>query len=678
MKPPTPAPAAPPGPAPAPAGKLADLSASLVTAGLIAVLVAAPFALCHALLGVQLLAPNGLLLLLVGVPILLLHVLRTTLPRRAVGSVLFWRAVALEQRAAHPFQRLRRSLPLLLQLLALGAIAWAAGRPVIEGLLGQEGLARVIVLDTSASMLAREKGGATRFDGARDAALELIQGLSRGDQATLIAVDRTAWIVVPWTSDKAALVAGVEELAPRHVGTSLEAGLLLAAAPGGPERKEVWLLSDGAGPDLVPVELPGPLRFRCFGETDQDLGLVAVDLRPSARAAGAGEGLAYEVFASVRNGGKRDESAFLGLVQGGRLVAARQVTVTAGSDAAVVLEARLSPGPLGVRLLPLQAPPLDALAVDDEAYLLVPEEGGVGVGLVADESPALERALLAAGARLRRFAPVAGQAGAIDDPELRLVVFDGCAPERLPPRDTLLLAPPRDVGPVRLGEPVERPRVGGWDRSDPLLAWVDMGEVEIERTRPLLLGAGARALVQGEDPRTGQPVVLVAAWEEGGLRRVVVGFDPYRSTWPLRASFPILIRNCVQAAAREERLLQGGLAAGLPLQFPVPPDVAEVVVTGPDGKEQRVAARDGQATFARTDLVGIYTVRAGERVDRFAVNLGAPEETRIAPRRTLSLGGKELAAEPGRVARQVELTRWVALAALLAVAIEAWIAHRRW
>ena len=36
--------------------------------------------------------------------------------------MLFWRGVAQEQRAAHPFKRLRRSLGLLLQVLALAAI----------------------------------------------------------------------------------------------------------------------------------------------------------------------------------------------------------------------------------------------------------------------------------------------------------------------------------------------------------------------------------------------------------------------------------------------------------------------------------------------------------------------------------------------------------------------------
>lgn len=654
--------------------RLRDLGASVVTAALLLGLVCAPFALAHLLLGVQLLLPDGLWLLGLLVPLLLLHVLKTTRPRLRVGSVLFWRGVAQEQRAAHPFKRLRRSLGLLLQVLALTAIAWAAARPVVEAALGGEGIARAIVIDTSASMLARERGGATRFETAREAALELTAGLGPGDQATLIAVDRAAWILVPWTSDRAALAAGLEELRPRHATTALDEGLLLAAAAGGPERVEVHLLSDGAGPPLVPVELPGPLRFRCCGETDHNLGLAAVDLRPSTRSAAGGEGLSYEVFAAVRNGSKEPRPVFVGLVRAGRLLSARQVTVPAQADLPVVLEARLTPGPVSVRLLPVQAPPLDALSVDDEAFLLVPEEGGVAVGLLGEgESPALERALQAADARLRRGSPAAFQ----DDPELRLVVCEGPLPAALPPRDCLLFAPEGDVGPIRLGPPVLRPRLGGWDRQDPLLRFVDLSEVQIESARPLLLGAGARALVQGEDPRTGEPLVLVAAWREGAAQRVVVGFDPYRSTWPLRASFPIFVRNCVLEAGRQDRLLQGGLSAGSPVAIPVGADVVQALVTAPDGTVTRVEARDGEVTFAATDQVGVYELQAGTRRGRFCVNLGAPDEIRIAPRATLSLGGREVRAEPGGVRRQAELARWVALLALLALVLEAWVSHRR-
>lgn len=652
-----------------------DLGASLLTAALLAGLVLAPFALAHLLLGVQLLRPGGLWLLALALPLLLLHVLKTTRPRRRVGSVLFWRGVAQEQRAAHPWKRLRRSLGLLLQLLALASIAWAASRPVVEAALGAEGLARVIVMDTSASMLTRERGGATRFEQAREAALGLVASLGPDDEATVIAVDRSAWIVVPWTVDRAALTAGLEELRPRHTGTDLDEGLLLAAAAGGPERLEVHLFSDGAGAPLVPVELPGPLRYSRCGETDHNLGLAAVDLRPATRSQDVPgvEGLSYEVFASVKNGGAEPRPVFVGLMRDGRLLAARQVSVPARSDLPVVVQARLTPGPLTVRLLPVQAPPLDALAVDDEAFLLVPEEGGVAVGLVSPgESPALERALLAAGARLRRSDPASFQ----DDPELRLVVVEGWGESPLPPRDCLVLAPTADVGPVKLGPPVERPRVGGWDRQDPLLAFVDPSSVEIERTRHLLLGAGARALVQGETPE-GEPVVLVASFREGPWQRVVVGFDPYRSTWPLRASFPIFVRNCILQAARRDRLLHGGLAAGSPLEIPVAADVAEVLVRAPDGTETRVRARDGTATFAATDVVGVYEVEAGQRRGAFCVNVGAPEEIRVAPRETLTLGEEEVQAERGGGQRQTELTRWAALLALLALVGEAWVVHRR-
>ena len=72
--------------------------------------------------------PAGLALLVLAVPIVLLHVLR---PRRrpvTVSSTLLWRRLERPV-AALPWQRLRWSLLLLAQLLAVALLALAVARP---------------------------------------------------------------------------------------------------------------------------------------------------------------------------------------------------------------------------------------------------------------------------------------------------------------------------------------------------------------------------------------------------------------------------------------------------------------------------------------------------------------------------------------------------------------------
>src|SRR5690606_18354281 len=98
-----------------------------------------------------------------------------------------------------------------------GALAYGRARPVARAET-QTGRSVVLLLDTSASMLALE-GERSRFEQARARARAEVEALGPGDEACLIAVDAGARTVVPWTSDAATLLRGLEGLEPRHLPT---------------------------------------------------------------------------------------------------------------------------------------------------------------------------------------------------------------------------------------------------------------------------------------------------------------------------------------------------------------------------------------------------------------------------------------------------------------------------
>ena len=74
--------------------------------------------------------PAALGLLALAIPILLLHILRPRREQRTVPSTFLWRSVAQPVSAARPWQRLRPSLLLFLQLLAVALLAVAVADPV--------------------------------------------------------------------------------------------------------------------------------------------------------------------------------------------------------------------------------------------------------------------------------------------------------------------------------------------------------------------------------------------------------------------------------------------------------------------------------------------------------------------------------------------------------------------
>ena len=131
--------------------------------------------------------PAALGLLALAIPIVLLHVLRPRREQRTVPSTYLWEAVARPVSAARPWQRLRPSWLLFLQLLAVALLAVAVADPVrvVEAPLAEH---TVFIVDASASMGASD-GEPTRLDEARAEAMRLRRELPDGGLASIIVAD---------------------------------------------------------------------------------------------------------------------------------------------------------------------------------------------------------------------------------------------------------------------------------------------------------------------------------------------------------------------------------------------------------------------------------------------------------------------------------------------------------
>jgi len=133
------------------------------------------------------LTPLALALAALGLPILILYMLKLRREEQVVSSTMLWQQVLRDRQANAPWQRLRRNLLLLLQLLLLFLLVMALGRPYSEISRRVQGNV-VVLLDASASMQATDVRP-SRFEVARSWARQLIDGLGPNDTMTLIAVE---------------------------------------------------------------------------------------------------------------------------------------------------------------------------------------------------------------------------------------------------------------------------------------------------------------------------------------------------------------------------------------------------------------------------------------------------------------------------------------------------------
>src|SRR5947207_2744266 len=131
--------------------------------------------------------------------ILLLYFMRPKRQERVVSSTLLWQQALEDLQASRPWQRLRITPLLLLQLLAALFIILVLTRPAIffsSPISGDT----IIILQASASMQARDVSP-NRFEKAKSTIQDFIDSLGPNDHLSLLTMARTPQVLIADSQD---------------------------------------------------------------------------------------------------------------------------------------------------------------------------------------------------------------------------------------------------------------------------------------------------------------------------------------------------------------------------------------------------------------------------------------------------------------------------------------------
>lgn len=610
--------------------------------------------------GLHLLTP---LVLLAAVPlaglVILLYLLKLKRRDLAVSSVFLWRKAVEDVTANAPFQRLRRNLLLLLQLLALLLVVFALANPVITARRAG-GKSTVLVLDGSAGMLAEDEPG-SRFDRTRAIAAGIIDGLERGDACAIVLAGAQSRVALPFTTDRGAAVRALNALRCTHAAAPIRDALLLAQSlcVNRPEP-EIHLLSDGAFGALDLTPGTARVRFSKVGKRNENAAIVAFE---ASRSNGRDE-----AFLRLINHGTAREG-ILSVYLEDRIILAERVSLGASSDR--VLTYRLpvqNPG-----LLRAELDVTDDLAVDNTAYAFAGGVPGVKVLLVTPGNLFLEQGLLVLPeVELHRAASLTAEEFQSALTGYDLLVFDrGSPPAALERGAFLLVAADGPGAPATLGSAFQDKRISSWERDHPVCRHVNLGLPGIASGCELIPAPEADVLARVQR----RPVL--AALDEPGLRAVSLGFSLLDSDLPLRVGFPVLMGNVVNwltapAVRQKTRVVRPGTL----LRFSAPEQDAGAWLSAPGKRPVRLDVRDGQVTVAGAGSVGEYRLSVGAETRRFAVDLRSPEESNLQPADALQLAGHPVPAGVGAPLGERRLWPWLALLGLVVLLCEWRIYHR--
>ena len=606
------------------------------------------------------------------VPLIIFYFLKLKRPRLEIPSLALWRSVLNDQRVNSPFQKFKRNLLLLLQILLLISLVLAAMQPIwSSGADRAEYLP--ILIDTSASMAAVDESGRSRLDLAKDEIRGLIDNLLPNQRLCLLAVSSTARRMTEFTDNKRVLRDALGRLEVSQVASRLEDALRMTQAMARTVKIETAVLyTDGNVPAEIDFELPFQLNFQKLPAAGRNIGITALNARRSEDR--------WDVFVRIE-GTKPAEgqestpvSATVLLLQNGIELGNELMSLEPGQSQRIVFTTETAqPGALEVQLKPQG---FDSLASDNVAYLDLPASRPLAVFCPLElESyrhalEGLKDVLLYPSddgkSKAASYDLVISDRKSDADLEAETFLFVGIVPEEL-------------SNLVRVDDSLAQ--VIDWQRSTPLLQHVLLTDLQVAE-RPIS-GEGVRdrdyedvgyeILAQG---RTGP---LILRKESSGKLLHYLMFHTDHSTLPYRVGFPILVSNTVQIAMQKAGLSEvRGQQTGILPARTVDPE-REYTIEAPDGSDSQVRSSvDGLLSGIAAPEIGRYKIREGSTVlASIGVSLLTVSETSLATIDQLQFRDLRVSASGALLKTDRPLWPIFAAAGFVLLLAEWWLFQRR-
>jgi Ca-activated chloride channel family protein len=542
------------------------------------------------------------------IPLIVLYFLKLKRPRLEVPSLALWQSVVNDQRVNSPFQKFRRNLLLLLQMLLLCLLILALMQPFLAA--GADVAEYMpLLIDCSASMSAKvESSGQTRLDVVKEQVREQIENLTGDQRIALFSFASTGRRLTEFTNDRRVLLKALDQIQPSHLPGQLDDVLRLAAAytrtfP----IQSVTILTDGNLPDQVDFELPFSLEVNRVDAGGPNVGITEM----SARRSGPQD---WEVFLRVSGSGEDLRGAELQFFENGTQTSAQSVEVAKDEPERLVFPISATQQTLiEARLVPAG---FDSMELDNTVWLSLPTPRPLKVwtspklsswrhalqvqpNLDLDESTDA----VPAGSDYDLLITDSNDTGGAMAP---VQVFVGVVPADL----QNLIEIRKDVAVVV-----------DWNRTSPFLRHVQLSDVQIGEQPYLAEGASVKELEElgYEVLIDGNTGPLLLQRREGLQVSFWFTFHTDRSTLPYRVGFPILAANAVEAALKQASLSEVSAA---------PTGVLPALTVLPE-RDYLIRSPDGSQVTVKSGPTGLLTGIAAPRVGRYDVLDGGDLTTSI-------------------------------------------------
>lgn len=533
--------------------------------------------------------------------IVLMYLLKQKYKEKQIPSLFLWDKVFVQTKAIQPWQKLKKSLLLFLQLAAAALLALAISGPFVASDMQSQNY--VLALDCSLSMQATDESP-TRFAAAKKDIQRMVEQAAPTASFSLVILTDQPYLAVS-DGEKSRLLRLLDEAQPTAGSVDWEKASQIMTAECEKLDAQAALYTDQYGnlEALSPIE-------EVYGMSAENSAVTMLSHRIQD------DGL--YVMTQVHHFGENNVEKQVTLYTDGVAFDTQTVQLTANADTSVVFQAV----PQEAKTLEVRLSPKDVLPLDDARYEGLAVSDTQKVLLVGAGNVFLEKAL-ALQPKVQVYTTQSAEEQELSG--YGLYIFDGVMPDTLPTDGHILfLQPSQEQSLIQVGETrTFSDTVRGVD--DTLLENTGGISFALQEGTPLSADWG-QTFLRAE----GQTLGLYG--EYNGQKIAALGFDLHKSDFPLQAGFPILLYDLIEWYFPENAAGLSQAEAGQTVSFDLQPSTQQAVVQTAAGTEIAIAPPFPAQVLTDTKTAGLYLLRETDatgavRETPFGVNPKTLEES---------------------------------------------------
>ena len=580
---------------------------------------------------------------LIGIPIIILmYLLKQKYKEQTVSSLFLWKKAESYSMAQQPWQKLKKNLLMILQIIFVLLLAAALANPYIMGIT--ETSHTVFALDCSLSMQAKDaEEGKSRLEQAVSEIKKQIEQASPNEKFSIVFLKDTPEIVLSSSNDKKALLKQVENVKATNGGVNWQNSKELLQIAGA-ENARMIVFTDQyqellQGMDIEQIVL---------GKNSEN---TAITLLSHSQGENG-----WQVLAKINYFGEDSISKTVNLFCDGKAFDRKQITIEGGKSKDVIF----TEIPQQTEHIMATLTPEDVLQADDRAYDASFSQTKKKVLLVSEQNIFLEK--------VYRLLPDVElyKTDTKNIEQLKgysLYIFDGVIPRTLPddgffvfwnmPYENNILYMGAEQ---KIDKPATTQGYGNMTLAETLT-------FDIEKSKSFDVPMWASTILQANE----KPLAI--AGEQNGKKVAIFAFDIHDTDLPLQKEFPIFIYNLQNwfFAQNIQQSLQS-IVSGQVLEISLLPETKQASVLLPDEKSVNIAPPFPPLPFTDTEQTGIYTLiqkNETQQENAFAVNAKTEGESDLMHKYQTEQQQKEHTKKVIKTGRSIQTFVIIALLLLL-------------